>query len=64
MSTVRASMNGSAASRQNGDGIVDERTVRRTRRAPGANDECTPYKTASHRASGAHRFAAGARGFA
>ncbi|EEE09554.1 hypothetical protein BURMUCGD2M_4920 [Burkholderia multivorans CGD2M] len=44
---------------------MDERTVvRRTRRPPGANDERTPYKTASHRASRAHRFAAGARGFA
>ncbi|RQU10623.1 hypothetical protein DF157_27760 [Burkholderia cenocepacia] len=44
-------MNGSAVSRQNGDGTADRLAVRLTRRAPGSNDERSPYKTVRRRAT-------------
>ncbi|QRR06867.1 hypothetical protein FPJ27_10840 [Burkholderia sp. MS455] len=39
-------MNGSAASRQNGDGTADRLEIRLTRRTPGSGSERSPYKTA------------------
>ncbi|PRD86192.1 hypothetical protein C6P88_32190 [Burkholderia contaminans] len=59
-------MNGSAASRQNGDGTTDRLAVRLTRRAPGSDGERSPYKTVRCRATGAadRSFHAGSRRFA
>ncbi|NTZ05499.1 hypothetical protein FCJ60_06830 [Burkholderia metallica] len=50
-------MNGSAVSRQNGDGTVDRLAVRLTRRAPGSDDERSPYKSVRRRATGPSVFA-------
>ncbi|PNO73406.1 hypothetical protein EGT41_30785 [Burkholderia cenocepacia] len=55
-------MNGSAVSRQNGDGTADRLAVRLTRWAPGSNDERSPYKTVWRRATGSRCFAAAQNG--
>ncbi|KAB0672847.1 hypothetical protein F7R13_16585 [Burkholderia territorii] len=52
-------MNGSAVSRQNGDGTARELAERLTRQAPGTDGERTPYKTARRDATATRRFAAG-----
>ncbi|RQT18003.1 hypothetical protein DF051_11080 [Burkholderia contaminans] len=59
-------MNGSAASRQNGDGTTDRLAVRLTRRAPGSDGERSPYKTVRRRATGSAdcSFNTGSRRFA
>ncbi|MPV60524.1 hypothetical protein GD416_29905 [Burkholderia sp. BE24] len=44
-------MNGSAVSRQNGDGTADRLAIRLTRRAPGSDDERSPYKTVQRSAT-------------
>ncbi|RQV12096.1 hypothetical protein DF047_03625 [Burkholderia cenocepacia] len=49
-------MNGSAVSRQNGDGTADRLAVRLTRRAPGSNEERSPYKTVWRRATALAAF--------
>jgi hypothetical protein len=52
-------MNGSAASRQNGDGTATVLAERLTRQAPGSDGERTPYKTARRDATASRRIAAG-----